>query len=101
MPPTNADSPSDAEQSISFETALAQLEEIVSEMDEGTLGLEAAMRRYEEAVGLLRTCYALLDRAEQRIELLTGFDREGRPELEPFDGTPTVEQPSAKRKRRG
>lgn len=79
-------------QQTSFEDAMSQLETIVEELEDGSLGLEDSMRRFETGVGLLRTCYGILERAEQRIEILTGFDEQGRPELEPFDATATVEQ---------
>lgn len=75
-----------------FESALANLEQIVDELEDGTLGLEESMRRFEEGVKLLRTCYATLERAEQRIEMLVGFDEEGRPQLEPFDATATLDK---------
>ena len=74
----------------SFEVAMAQLETIIGDLEDGSLGLEDSMRRFETGVGLLRLCYGILERAEQRIEILTGFDEQGRPELEPFDGTATV-----------
>jgi exodeoxyribonuclease VII small subunit len=73
-----------------FEEALKRLEEIVHLLEEGKLGLNEALTHYEEGVKLLRQSYDLLERAERRIELLTGVDAEGNPVTEPFDGTATI-----------
>ena len=73
----------------SFEDALKRLEEIVHALEEGELGLNEAMERYEEGVKLLRQSYELLQRAERRIELLSGVDAEGNPITQPFDDTAT------------
>ena len=68
----------------SFEDALAELERTVGELEEGRLGLDEALARYEQGVGLLRHCYEQLRRAEQRVSVLTGLDEEGRPLLRPL-----------------
>lgn len=70
-----------------FEDALARLEGIVRDLEEGDLGLAEALARYEAGVGLLKDCHQLLERAERRIELLSGFDAEGNPVTVPFDDT--------------
>ena len=65
--------------SPSFEEALAELDAIVHDLEEGQTGLAEALARYEQGVGLLKRCYGLLERAERRIELLTGIDAQGNP----------------------
>ena len=62
-----------------FEQSLKRLEEIVHLLEEGDLGLNEALERYEEGVVLLRQSYDLLQRAERKIELLSGVDAEGNP----------------------
>lgn len=74
-----------------FEESLAELQRIVSELESGALGLEESLGRFEQGVGLLRRCHQTLERAEQKIELLTGFDSEGRPTMAPFDATATAQ----------
>jgi exodeoxyribonuclease VII small subunit len=69
---------------LSFEEALVALERTVRDLEEGQLGLEEALARYEQGVGLIKRCYSQLRDAEQRILLLTGLDEEGRPVLQPF-----------------
>ena len=46
-----------------FEQALKRLEEIVHLLEEGELGLNESLERYEEGVKLLRQSYDLLQRA--------------------------------------
>jgi exodeoxyribonuclease VII small subunit len=70
-----------------FEDAVRRIEQIVAELEEGRTGLEASLQRYEEGVGLLQHCLALLTSAERRIELLTGLDSRGQPVTQPFDAT--------------
>ena len=86
----------------SFESALARIEAIVHELEEGQTGLAESLGRYEDAVGLLKQCYGLLERAERRIELLVGADAAGNPLTEPFDDTASTDrdQQSAPRSRR-
>jgi exodeoxyribonuclease VII small subunit len=74
-----------------FEQALKRLEEIVHLLEEGDLGLNDSLARYEEGVKLLRQSYDLLQRAERKIELLSGVDAEGNPLTQPFDDTATVD----------
>ena len=62
-----------------FEDALAQLETIVRELEDGSTGLEESLARYEAGIALLKQCYAKLRDAEQRIVKLAGCDEEGRP----------------------
>ena len=76
----------------SFEAALARLETVVHELEEGRIGLAEALARYEEGVILLRQCFGLLESAERQIELLTGVDAAGNPIVEPFDDTASTER---------
>ena len=82
-----------------FEEALRELGNIARELDEGALSLDDSLRRFEQAMGLLRHCYAALDAAEKRIAMLTGFDSDGNPVLEPFDASATLEHGAAGRRK--
>jgi len=94
--------PDSASDQLSFEDALERLEEIVHSLEEGDIGLNESLARYEEGVKLLRQSYELLQRAERRIELLSGVDAEGNPITQPFDDTATIDQdePGKRRSRR-
>jgi len=67
-----------------FEQSLIELERMVRELEDGRLGLDEALARYEQGVGLIKYCYSQLRQAEQRIQLLTGADDPGQPILQPF-----------------
>lgn len=88
---------------ICFEDALAELENIVHQLEEGQLGLAEALARYEQGVKHLKHCYALLQDAEQKIELLTGVKEDGTPITEPFGEAKQAagEVTGRKRARRG
>lgn len=86
----------------SFEVALERLDTIVHDLEEGQIGLEESLARYESGVKLLRHCYHLLGRAERRIELLSQVDEHGNPITEPFEeeGSETLSAKAASRSRR-
>ncbi|MGH9675835.1 MAG: exodeoxyribonuclease VII small subunit [Candidatus Acidiferrum sp.] len=75
---------SDAVPAPSFEDNLAALEAIVGELEDGKLGLEDSLAKYEHGVGLIKQCYSKLRDAEKRILLVTGVDESGKPLLERF-----------------
>ena len=74
---------------LTFEQALADLERIVHELEDGKIGLEDSLARYEQGVALLKQCYGQLRQAEQRIQELVGVDDQGNPLTKPFDHTAT------------
>jgi len=67
-----------------FETALKQLEEIVREMESGSLSLEQAVKKYETGIGHSKYCLEILDETEKKITQLTRND-DGSLKEEPFD----------------
>jgi exodeoxyribonuclease VII small subunit len=69
---------------LTFEQALAELDRIVRELEDGKVGLEESLARYEQGVALLKKCYGQLRRAELRIQELVGIDEQGNPITKPF-----------------
>jgi exodeoxyribonuclease VII small subunit len=67
-----------------FEAALARLEEIVTELESGELGLEQSLRLFEEGVKLARICNARLEEAERKVEILLK-DKAGKMTAIPFE----------------
>jgi exodeoxyribonuclease VII small subunit len=65
-------------QSLSFEKALAALEDIVAKLEGGKVELEESIKFYERGEALRKHCEAKLKEAEARIEKLT-LDPAGRP----------------------
>ncbi len=82
-------------ENLTFEQALAELDRVVRDLENGQLGLEDSLGRYERGVSLLKRCYAQLSQAEQRVLLLTGVDAEGQPITRPFEHTATTEAGAA------
>ncbi|MGQ0535631.1 MAG: exodeoxyribonuclease VII small subunit [Methanobacteriota archaeon] len=58
-----------------FEEALARLEAIVKELEEGAMPLDQAMTHFEEGVALAKVCRERLEAAEAKILLLTKENR--------------------------
>lgn len=67
-----------------FEKAMKQLEEIVSELESGDPTLEDALKRFEEGVKLAKFCTDKLDETEKKVTLLMR-DREGNVDEQPFE----------------
>jgi len=63
---------------LSFEAALAQLEEIVGKLESGRAPLAESIAIYERGEALKAHCETLLKTAEARIEKIT-LSREGKP----------------------
>jgi exodeoxyribonuclease VII small subunit len=81
---------SDSAAEQSFEESLAELERMVRELEDGKLGLDESLARYEQGVSLIKRCSEQLREAERRILLVTGMDENGRPILQPFQHEATV-----------
>lgn len=56
---------------LPFEKALAQLEEIVTQLEKGSVPLEESIAIYERGEALKTRCEGLLRDAEMRIEKIT------------------------------
>jgi len=55
---------------MKFETALGELENIVSSMESGKLELEASITAYRRGMELMKHCQAQLVAAEDQIRIL-------------------------------
>ncbi len=53
-----------------FETSLKRLDELVRQMEQGDLPIDDALKAFEEGIGLTRECQAILDSAEQKVQVL-------------------------------
>jgi exodeoxyribonuclease VII small subunit len=54
-----------------FESALLELETIVSQMESGNLPLEQSINAYKRGAALLQSCQKSLSDADQQIRILT------------------------------
>jgi exodeoxyribonuclease VII small subunit len=68
---------------LTFERAMLRLEEIVAELEKGSLSLEESLKIYEEGVELAKFCSTKLEETEKKLKRLvkngSNFD------LKPFD----------------
>lgn len=55
----------------SFEEALSELEQILSDIEGGQVGLEQSLVKYERGSFLIQHCRGVLANAEKQIELLS------------------------------
>lgn len=56
----------------SFELAMAELAQLVSQMEAGALPLEASVSAYRRGAELVRFCSAQLERVDQQVKMLEG-----------------------------
>ena len=55
---------------LDLEKSMAELEKIVAELESGDLSLDKSLRQFEKGVRLSRECQAVLNQAEQKVQLL-------------------------------
>ncbi|GEO82336.1 exodeoxyribonuclease VII small subunit [Pararhodospirillum oryzae] len=69
---------------LTFEQALAELETIVRELEQGSVDLDKAVSAYERGVALRRACETRLAEARMTVERIAA-EPEGSPTTRPFD----------------
>lgn len=80
-----AEKTNDDVKAMSFEKALAELEQIVAKLESGQAPLAESIAIYERGEALKAQCEILLKTAEARIEKIT-LSRDGKPVgTEPLD----------------
>lgn len=62
--------PSKSQPAQTFESALAELESIVSSMEAGQMPLEQSLASYKRGAELLKFCQAALQDAQQQVKVL-------------------------------
>ncbi|WP_262966355.1 exodeoxyribonuclease VII small subunit [Methylobacter psychrophilus] len=65
-----------------FEDSLAELEQLVTQLEQGEVSLEQSLKSFERGVALTRTCQKALQEAEQKVQIL--IEKNGTQTLEPF-----------------
>ena len=56
---------------VDFESALKELETLVSRMESGELSLDESLKAFERGIELTRKCQSSLEAAELRVKTLT------------------------------
>ncbi|MFQ5608709.1 MAG: exodeoxyribonuclease VII small subunit [Woeseiaceae bacterium] len=61
-----------AQKAPDLEKAMAELEQIVQQLEGGEMTLEKSLAQFEKGVKLSRECQAALTQAEQKVQILLG-----------------------------
>ncbi|MFZ7092075.1 exodeoxyribonuclease VII small subunit [Primorskyibacter sp. 2E233] len=70
---------------MTFEQAMAELEQVVGQLERGDVALEDSIKLYERGAKLRKRCDAKLKEAEEKVAAIT-LDGEGQPSgVKPFD----------------
>jgi len=77
---------SDKIKDVTFEEAMARLEEIVKYLEGGNAPLDKSLEVFEEGVSLVKLCNQKLDSAEQKVRFLTAGGDEINGENVPDSG---------------
>jgi exodeoxyribonuclease VII small subunit len=72
---------------LKFEEAIADLEQVVEQLESGDLSLEDSLAAFEKGVGLVRYCNQKLSEVEKKVELLVK-DKQGQLQLKAFGNGP-------------
>jgi exodeoxyribonuclease VII small subunit len=64
--------PTSAEMPASFEEAMAELQQLVAQMEGGELALEASITAYKRGSELVKYCVSQLDKVDSQIKMLEG-----------------------------
>ena len=62
------------DKTLDFETALADLEALVEQLESGELPLEESLKAFEKGITLTRHCQSALKAAELKVKELTEND---------------------------
>lgn len=71
---------------VHFDQLVLSLRQIVEKLEGGQLGLEEALRAFEDGVRLSRQAAQVLDQAEHRVEVLLRDPQSGEVGEKPFAG---------------
>ena len=63
---------------MTFEQAMAELEQVVGQLERGDVALEDSIKLYERGAELKKRCEAKLKEAEEKVPAIT-LDGEGNP----------------------
>lgn len=68
-----------------FEQSLSELEALVQRMETGEMTLEESLSAFENGIQLTRECQAILEQAEQKVQIL--LEQKGELTTQPFTTT--------------
>ena len=60
---------------LSFEQAIKELGGIVQKIEQGQIPLQDSLAQYEKGMALIKHCKEILEKAEKRIEKVSGKEK--------------------------
>lgn len=66
-----------------FEESMKNLENIVTELENGNLNLDESVKKFEEGMKIAKQCNTILENAEKKITIL--LEKDGELKEENFD----------------
>jgi exodeoxyribonuclease VII small subunit len=78
---------------VKFEQAMARLEAIVGQLENGDLSLDESLKIFEEGIRLSKNCLKVLEEAERKVEVLVQ-DTNGKKQLRAFSLDDDVDEAS-------
>jgi len=79
-----------SQKTVGFESAMAELEQLVASMEGGKLSLEDSLAAYKRGAELLSLCRARLEDAQQQVSILEeGVLKDFAVNVEAAQGTPS------------
>lgn len=77
---------------FAFEQSLAELEQLVQQMESGDMSLEQSLKAFEKGVKLTRECQKALTEAEQKVQIL--LEENGQLKTGTFSQSESFSQPT-------
>ena len=72
-------------ENMSFEDALALLQKLIKELEEGNLPLDKALKTFQEAVAVSRVCNKKLEMAQEEVKKIVVNGEDSDYKLEDFE----------------
>ena len=66
-----------------LETSLAEINTLITQMEQGELTLEQSLERFERGVHLIKHCQKVLQAAESKVQIL--IQNNGNDTLQPYE----------------
>lgn len=59
-----------------FEKSVKELEEIVNRLEKGDVALDESLELFEKGIKLAKECNEMLDKAEKKVSVLVGGEKQ-------------------------
>jgi exodeoxyribonuclease VII small subunit len=64
-----------SDDALSFDEAMSQAEQLLSQMESGEMELEDSLKAYERGMALLSRCQQVITTAQQRVEQISAASK--------------------------